>query len=131
MSGEINIYRTWLMKNELMTRRELFKKAVGLLPIIAIACSPRITAETRRTLSCSGTCTNACVNTCRGMCAEGCTKVCSAGCSTSCKHTCPGTCYNACGGSCKGRSSNVTSRSFYKKQDICKFEHQIINSDLL
>lgn len=135
-------------KQDVYSRREFFKKACGkVLPAICLTVSSYhllgcmsskvIEHKTDSKLQNStspASCNSGCQASCRGLCRIGCggsAKGSCEGCSTSCKHTCPGACYNACGGSCKGRSNNMTSRSLYKNRDICKYELQINNSNLL
>jgi len=75
-------------KNEAVSRRDFFKKAVkAALPIIAVtalASNPIVAkaAETAVT-GCTGTCHGRCDGSC-----EGCYHTCKGTCSGSCKNTC-------------------------------------------
>lgn len=93
------------MKNKI-TRRDLFKRIVKTLPMIALAAIPTITIFASEPMGCKGDC----AATCKGLCAVECTAMCAKGCVSTCR----GMCHSTCKGSCKvsGKCDHCS--------DICK-----------
>lgn len=102
---------------EKITRRELFRRTARMLPIIALASIPVISAFAEQVNDCNGackaTCNNGCHGTHKGMCST-----CSHGCMGGCK----GGCGTGCDGACIGSAKAVTDTIPKNKRDSCKCE---------
>lgn len=89
-------------KDELITRRELFKRASKVLPIIALSTLPHIEIAARVINDCNQSCANGCRKSCVDSCARRCNGTCADVC-TSCSVTCRGGCKTFCGSACDGK----------------------------
>ena len=102
---------------EKITRRELFRRAARMLPIIALASVPIIPAIAKQVNDCNGTCKATCNNGCHGT-HKGMCSTCSHGCLGGCYYTCG----SACDGKCMGSAKAVTDTTPKTKRDSCKCE---------
>ena len=103
--------------DELIYRRQFFKKAAGLvLPAIALTALPSILTSCEIDEppldggngggGCSD-CSGKCKDTCSGQCTRTCATTCKGKALTipsSCNHSCKGECYSSCTGTCKNSS---------------------------
>ena len=89
-------------KKELQTRREFFKTASRILPVLVLSAMPvtKILGKVKHTPDCS--CTDRCEHSCQDGCTNSCQQKCSNSCYNTCRTTCREGCGETCGGSCKG-----------------------------
>lgn len=128
-----------MKKDELITRRELFRRcAKALLPTIAVLTinNPVVAAlKDVQAQDCKGTCMIGCNNNCQGSCAMGCTRTCGNSCINACRgtcreqcvETCTGTCMHTCFGKCAG-SCHATCK--YSATSITKNDTIIIKDSI-
>ena len=108
---------TLTIMEEKITRRELFRRAARLLPIIALASIPAVQVLAESVTDCNGackaTCNNGCHGTHKGMCST-----CSHACMGTCMGGCKGTCGLGCDGACVGSPTGRYDYKPHQKQPI-------------
>lgn len=126
-----------MKKDELISRRELFRKcAKALLPTIAAltVSTPMVAAlKDVQTQDCKGTCMIGCNNTCQGSCAMGCTHMCGNSCINSCRVTCGNSCQNLCktmcGNACDGACTGSCQSTCMYSSTLTTINDTIITKD--
>ena len=116
-----------MKKNDLITRRELFRQVAKALPVFLISCSPIVQIIASQPSGCNGSCTAKCANGCTKSCSQNCTEecrgtckgLCAVGCRGNCIQTCIKTCSDTCYGSCAySASAKIKKDSIIIKDTI-------------
>ena len=99
-----------MKKNDLITRRELFRRVAKALPVLLISGSPIAQIIASQPSGCNGDCTAKCASSCIISCSQYCTENCRGTCRGYCKVTCTGTCCCSCFGTCAMGSASAKNK---------------------
>lgn len=122
-----------MKKNDLLTRRELFRRAAKALPVLLISCSPVVQIIASQPSGCNGDCTATCANECTKTCSQNCTEdcrgtckgLCARYCTGGCIQTCTGTCCHNCFGSCTLSASAKNKKDSIIIKDTIKWKRNL------
>ena len=113
-----------MKKNDLITRRELFRQVAKALPVFLISCSPIVQIIASQPSGCNGSCTAKCANGCTKSCSQSCMEYCQGTCKGYCKggciQTCTGSCCRTCFGACIGSATAKNKKDSIIIKDTIK-----------
>ena len=109
-----------MKKNDLLSRRQLFRRVAKALPVLLISGSPVVQIVASQPSGCNGDCTAKCANTCIISCSQYCTENCRGTCKGYCIQTCTGSCCSTCFGACSGSASAKNKKDSIIIKDTIK-----------
>ena len=117
-----------MKKNDLITRRELFRQVAKALPVFLLSGSPIAQIIASQPSGCNGSCTAKCANGCTKSCSQNCTEecrgtckgLCTVGCRGNCIQTCTGSCCCTCFGACIGSATAKNKKDSIIIKDTIK-----------
>lgn len=113
-----------MKKNDLITRRELFRQVAKALPVFLLSGSPIAQIIASQPSGCNGSCTAKCANGCTKSCSQSCMEYCQGTCKGYCKggciQTCTGSCCRTCFGACIGSATAKNKKDSIIIKDTIK-----------